>query len=1031
MLRRRTHIPWALRLIDRVVHETLVRDEPLREKTERLLRCAALVDPIDETLAADYYSEAIKASYGLDEERSRVLGLMNHLANALPESDQQHGSVLAPRLRQAVEHFRPFVFDPDRLPWAETLGTVTRLSPDEGVRTLTLWDESGDLHLERGVASVATTLADRGAGDIVEAIQLLWLMDESTGCTQSALKILERSRKNGGSRQELAAAAAWLGERITRHLTVDARLTDAKALALWIETHEFEYARTAPDIIAINTMSEDLPARDEQNWEGPSRDDESARRRRDRVAGLLASASSDRPEDLAEQLEQFAEEWASSSQVGQYLSHIGDSISPDLRLRAIEALTRLPPDEPAWRMNKFAIVKALARWTSAWGTIGRVRNWAIHHLPDFFLERFPTIVTYGYEEESLLAEYLSINAIDDPGGLLLEGTSRHLQDLDPDQLILIAKALSSHLPEQSRLGDLTWILDDLLGDTDNPATRPTIASDELLLPELAWALLGHPDKFVRWRAAHFVLDRSRASSTFVDHLMHRFDDQTGLGYYAPTSEFLWMSAQVWTLLILRRLAVDAPEYVCRFAQKLEKVAACREWPHALLREIARSTLSELPSQMGATVATRHSPIAFVNRPAACQIERRYPITPGRRRDEDIRFWFDPVDTIPYWFEPLGRVFGISTSEVTTRAEDWVVDQLGFDNTTVRTDRPTLRDRYRYEQITNNHGIQPRVEDLQTYLEWHAMFLAAGKLADSGTPIVVHNDEPPEDPWNNWLTRFLDPTGRLWISDHRDPVPLDRHLHAPDPQPETWRDVSDANFDRELLVEDALVVNASVYTFHESLYEFVHLDSALVSPESAESLLICLQHSPTPYHHPLPVENDWNNLEINEPGFQLIGWLTDIAHDSSRLDEHDPLRRIRLRTVVPGRAFQDVVANTYPAHEWQTSIHPLRGPVTIRRWSDKPADRPTPSRPRYTAGRQTLVRTPELLTFLSAVGRDLILKVRVSRHYTRHVNLPNEQEERHDPGTARIYLLRRDRTLYDGMGRNLPAGTGDHIATEHQ
>ena len=777
MLGRGTDTRWALHLIARVVRETQIRDAPLQEKTERLLRCAALVDPIDETLASDYYSEAIKASSGLDEERSRVLGLLNHLADALPESDQQYGALLAPRLRQIVDHFRPFVFDPDRLPWTETLATVTRLSPDEGVRTLTLWDESGDLHLERGVASVAKALADRGAMDVVEAIQLLWLMDESMGCTQSALEVLERSRKNGASRQELAAAVAWLGERITRHLTVDARLADAKPLALWIETYEFDYARWAPDIVAIKTISEGLPPHDEQTWEGPSRDDESARRRRDRVAGLLASASSDRPEDLAERLEQFAEEWAYSSQVGQYLSHVGDSISPDLRLRAIKALTRLPPDEPAWRMNSYAIVKALAQWTSAWGTVGSVRNWAKHHLPDFFLQRFPTIVTYGYEEESLLAEYLSINAIDDPSGLLLEGTSRHLQDLDPDQLILIAKALSSHLPEQSHLGDLTWILDDLLDDTDNPASRPTMARDELLLPELAWALLGHPDKFVRWRAAHFVLDRSRASSTFVDHLMHHFDDQTGLGYYAPTSKFLWMSAQVWTLVTLRRLTVDAPESVCRSARRLEKVATCREWPHALLREIARRTLSELPSQMGAPVATHHSTIALANRPAACQIERRYPTTLGQSRDEDIRFWFDPVDTIPYWFEPLGRVFGISTSEVETRAEGWVVDQLGCDNTTVRTDRPTLRDRYRYEQTTNNHGMQPRVEDLQTYLEWHTMFLVAGELADSGTPISVRNDEPPDDPWNNWLTRFLDPTGRLWISDHRDPVPLDRHLHA--------------------------------------------------------------------------------------------------------------------------------------------------------------------------------------------------------------------------------------------------------------
>ena len=151
-------------------------------------------------------------------------------------------------------------------------------------------------------------------------------------------------------------------------------------------------------------------------------------------------------------------------------------------------------------------------------------------------------------------------------------------------------------------------------------------------------------------------------------------------------------------------------------------------------------------------------------------------------------------------------------------------------------------------------------------------------------------------------------------DLRPPRPRTTRPPPPrlDPRLETWRDVSDADFDRELLVEDALVVNASVYTYHESLYEFVDLDSALVSPEAAESLLVCLQNTQTAYHNPLPTEDGWHDLEINEPGFQLLGWLTDLAHDSSRLDEDDPLRRIRLRTVVPGREFQNVIEDTYPA-----------------------------------------------------------------------------------------------------------------------
>lgn len=1029
MLRSRTHTAWALRLIDRVVQETQVRDEPLREKTERLVKCAALVDPIKDTLAADYYSAAIKASSGLDEERALLLDLMNHLANTLPESDQQGGSVLAPRLRQAVEYFRPFVFDPDRLPWTETLATVTHLSPDEGVRTLTLWDESGDLHLQHGVASVAKALVARGTVDVVEAVHLLWLTNESMGCTQPAVEILERSLQNGTSRRKLATAVAWLGERITRHLTVGARLADARVLTSWTKTNGFEHAPWASDVSAIKTLANGSPATDGQARNRSFRDDESARRRRDRIAGLLANASSDGLEDLADRLDQLAEAWALDSQVGQYLSLFGTNISPDVRIEALDAVCKLPPDTAACRRSPHAIAKGLAEWTSIWARNNSVHNWANQHLPEFFLQRFPTIVGQGYVDRSVVATYLSISAIDDPAGLMLEATSRHLQDLDPEQLIFIARTLSDHLPEQGRLDDLTWILDDLLGTREIPNGRPTAATGKLLLAELAWVLLGHPDKFVRWRAAHFVLDRSRASRTFVDHLMHHLDDQTGLGYYAPTSDFLWMSAQVWVLVTLRRLAVYDPEAVSRFAGLLHSIATNREWPHALLREIARSTLLELPAETPVPVVAYYSTLLFANQPTACESTRRYPMPQDRER-ENVRFRFNQLDTVPYWFAPLGRVFGIATSEVESRAEEWVVGELEYDETTVRVDRPTLRDRYQYQDIYNDHGSQPRVEDLQTYLEWHAMFLVAGALVDSGKPIVVPDYESPEDPWSDWLARFLDPAARPWISDYRRPVPSDRHLYALDPRPETWRDVSDTDFDRELIVADALAVNASIYTSHGSLYEFVHLVTALVCPESAESLLVYLHDTSTSYRTPLPTEDDRHDLEINEPGFQLLGWLTDLDHEGGRLEEHDPLRRIRLRTVVPGREFQNALANTYPAHEWQVSAHTLPGPVTIIRWSDDPTDRPASPSPRYTEGRQTLVHIPELLGFLSAVDKDLILKVIVSRHFRHHVSLPDEQEERYDPGTARTYLLRRDGTLYDGLGRRIDIGEGNRLTTQH-
>ena len=551
MLRRGTHTSWAANLIDHVVRETQKLDEPPTIKAERLVRCAALVDPIDRVHAADYYSEAITASSGLDEERARVLHLMNHLADSLPESHNQEASVLATRLRQAVEQFRPFVHDPRDLPWMKTLETITALNPDAGVRTLTLWDELGELRLEDGVVAVSKVLATRGAIDVITALQLLWLMSESNDCTRPALEMLDRAVEAQTPRSVLTHGVGWLGERIARHMTLEVRLSGATNFANWIETNGFENAPWAGKILAIREMSMDLPDPSQRVETSRAWNVEARNGRQRRIAELIALASGDHPEDLEHRLEQFSEEWASSKQVSQYLSMFGTRISPHLRIPAIEAICQLQPDAEGWRRNALAIVEGLALWISLWGTTSSVRNWSRKNLRSFFLDRFPSIVGFDHEQHSSLVQYLMIDALDNPAELLLDATSRHLHILNPAQLILIAKSLSDHMPEDNRLDVLTWILGELIEDEEFPDCSLSGTDGDQSLSDLLWALLGHPDKNVRWRATHLLLDRSRRSSTFINSLIRNFDDKTGLGFFAATSTFLWMSAQVWLLLTLR------------------------------------------------------------------------------------------------------------------------------------------------------------------------------------------------------------------------------------------------------------------------------------------------------------------------------------------------------------------------------------------------------------------------------------------------------------------------------------------------
>jgi len=61
-----------------------------------------------------------------------------------------------------------------------------------------------------------------------------------------------------------------------------------------------------------------------------------------------------------------------------------------------------------------------------------------------------------------------------------------------------------------------------------------------------------------------------------------------------------------------------------------------------------------------------------------------------------------------------------------------------------------------------------------------------------------------------------------------------------------------------------------------------------------------------------------------------------------------------------------------------------------------------------------VRLPELLDFLVAKGMDVIFEVRITRQYAERAGI--EEDDRHEPGESRIYLLRRDGTLETLGGR---------------
>ena len=174
-----------------------------------------------------------------------------------------------------------------------------------------------------------------------------------------------------------------------------------------------------------------------------------------------------------------------------------------------------------------------------------------------------------------------------------------------------------------------------------------------------------------------------------------------------------------------------PAVICRTPRSASLLAGPPS--PSLTRPIREPTHSDMPTTQPA-----------VHRPEAQACRQR----PPRLRQPPLQL--RSVDTLPYWYSPLARVFDVSVNKVAELAEAWILDRWGLGQDDWWTDVRELRDQRSWERTSHRQGSVPPEENLQLYLEYHAMMTAAGELVDSQCPIRVDTWDSV-DPWEYWLS----------------------------------------------------------------------------------------------------------------------------------------------------------------------------------------------------------------------------------------------------------------------------------------
>ncbi len=415
-----------------------------------------------------------------------------------------------------------------------------------------------------------------------------------------------------------------------------------------------------------------------------------------------------------------------------------------------------------------------------------------------------------------------------------------------------------------------------------------------------WAALGSPRSSVRWQAAHCVRRLVEAGceqelNSLIDWMKRDCVNAFG----SRAFPFYNLHARLYLLIALARISIDNPELL-RHHHLLFKHHALDGLPHALIQkfaaEIALAIEAAFPGTYESSVTENLHTVGISQLPVKeiDECRENFQVIPYHLRsevDRNLKLYF-AYDFDRYWFEPLGRVFGISGSQVEALAREVVAKEwkVAIHEGHIFDPRSGLWDTdYSKRETWHNHSSYPRTDDCRFYVSYHAMLAVATKLLLEMP--VVHSYSWCEDKWADWLQRHtLTRSDGRWLADRRDPPPLERRAWLSEKPTEHWQqDIKSDDFLDGLLTnykgENWLNIRGSWSDSESERQESFYITSALVSQRTSESLLNALSTCMNPHDFKLPAYEE-EEMEFNEPPFGLQGWIWRSSQDEG-LDAADP------------------------------------------------------------------------------------------------------------------------------------------------
>ncbi|MBK6544283.1 MAG: hypothetical protein IPG12_03235 [Saprospiraceae bacterium] len=297
-----------------------------------------------------------------------------------------------------------------------------------------------------------------------------------------------------------------------------------------------------------------------------------------------------------------------------------------------------------------------------------------------------------------------------------------------------------------------------------------------------WSALGSPRSEVRWKAAHCVKTLAQFNCVGVlEALVDWLSKDTVDAFGCIKFPFYNLHARQYTLIAFARISIDKPELLKKYSDLFLDYALSKH--HILIQKFAAEIVLKIENKFPRTYKkaslTSIKKVGKSNLPIQ-EKDFHYSTDSYWHKegiiDTSINYQFG-WDFDRYWYEPLGDVFGVQGKQIEELAANIIVKEWGLSDKNGYSNDPRFtlwESSYSNQETWHDHSSYPRTDDLNFYLSYHAMHVAASRLIEKMPVIKSRNWD--DDPCQDWISRhILTREDGKWLADGRDVLPLNRPI----------------------------------------------------------------------------------------------------------------------------------------------------------------------------------------------------------------------------------------------------------------